>query len=651
MVRPFLFLALIFAVSLFLASCSNDSSSEISGPTWPNQDLVDGQWVWLNPQPTGNQLLDVTFVDANTGWASGEGGELLHTTDGGLHWTKQVTGWDADIPMIRMVNAQYGWYISRSSSSRAWTSVIHMTTSGGTTWDYPTPAAYFSNCYVTDFCHDRRSNAWMVSSNGRIYYVTSDNQSELQLMNEAYSFTGVSFGDLQNVWAVGYQNVPRYQNTGFVLHTFDGGQSWVRQDSMNGQYPTSVFFLDDAHGWLTTSDAEVWRTVDGGTNWDSIYTEGYYSNFDRIQFTDLQHGWIRGRSDYESYVYWKTSDGGASWTSGGQNVRGVWFTDAMTGWTVGSSGQIQHTEDGGTYWAAQTRLITSTYLWDVHFSDSLSGITVGNAATILRTTDGGISWGNIQCDAGTDVELHAIASSSQNDLWIAGGAYSTAVILHSADGGLSWIERNFSGMSRLTDIEFTSPSTGWAVGERGLILRTIDAGANWTLQSSGVSGDLRGITFGDALSGWISGGPYDDYGSNAVLLTTHDGGATWSPEVFGGTRALIDVFALDATHLWATGWYGVLLHSSDGGQNWIVQNSATQNTLWKVQFLNPSVGWAVGENGTLRSTNDGGAHWITNLSGSGNHFLGFCAIDARNAWAVGQDGTIMRFVPYEIAVP
>jgi photosystem II stability/assembly factor-like uncharacterized protein len=32
---------------------------------------------------TGEALLSVFFVDANTGWAVGEGGTILHTTHGG----------------------------------------------------------------------------------------------------------------------------------------------------------------------------------------------------------------------------------------------------------------------------------------------------------------------------------------------------------------------------------------------------------------------------------------------------------------------------------------------------------------------------------------------------------------------------------------
>ncbi|KKK86135.1 hypothetical protein LCGC14_2766260, partial [marine sediment metagenome] len=39
---------------------------------------------------TSNFLINVDFVDANTGWAAGKNGTLLHTIDGGLNWTPQI---------------------------------------------------------------------------------------------------------------------------------------------------------------------------------------------------------------------------------------------------------------------------------------------------------------------------------------------------------------------------------------------------------------------------------------------------------------------------------------------------------------------------------------------------------------------------------
>ncbi len=59
----------------------------VSTPTDLSED-----WFWQNPLPTGNKLRAVYFVNATTGWAVGELGTILRTTDGGSSWVSQTSG-------------------------------------------------------------------------------------------------------------------------------------------------------------------------------------------------------------------------------------------------------------------------------------------------------------------------------------------------------------------------------------------------------------------------------------------------------------------------------------------------------------------------------------------------------------------------------
>ena len=54
--------------------------------------ICSAQWYWQNPLPTGNFLSDVYFIDESTGWAVGENGTIVKTTDGGTNWTIQTSG-------------------------------------------------------------------------------------------------------------------------------------------------------------------------------------------------------------------------------------------------------------------------------------------------------------------------------------------------------------------------------------------------------------------------------------------------------------------------------------------------------------------------------------------------------------------------------
>ncbi|HPS65578.1 MAG TPA: hypothetical protein PK447_08390, partial [Ignavibacteria bacterium] len=46
---------------------------------------LNAQWVWQNPLPQGNTLDAVSFVNANTGYATGAYGTIMKTTNGGAN--------------------------------------------------------------------------------------------------------------------------------------------------------------------------------------------------------------------------------------------------------------------------------------------------------------------------------------------------------------------------------------------------------------------------------------------------------------------------------------------------------------------------------------------------------------------------------------
>src|SRR5437764_8586159 len=62
-------------------------------------------WQWGNPQPQGNQLNGIDFA-GGTGYAAGNFGTLLKTTDGGQTWAGIATGITGDLQQVRVLNPQ-----------------------------------------------------------------------------------------------------------------------------------------------------------------------------------------------------------------------------------------------------------------------------------------------------------------------------------------------------------------------------------------------------------------------------------------------------------------------------------------------------------------------------------------------------------------
>ena len=81
--------------------------------------------------------------------------------------------------------------------------------------------------------------------------------------------------------------------------------------------------------------------------------------------------------------------------------------------------------------------------------------------------------------------------------------------------------------NQLNEVCFIDPTTGWAVGAYGTILKTIDGGDSWQRQESGTSTYLYDVFFIDDQKGWAVGGGYFDYG---ILLSTVNGGTTWTAQ-------------------------------------------------------------------------------------------------------------------------
>ena len=101
-------------------------------------------------------------------------------------------------------------------------------------------------------------------------------------------------------------------------------------------------------------------------------------------------------------------------------------------------------------------------------------------------------------------------------------------------------------------------NTGTLVGDYGTIVRTTDGGNNWTIQSSGTTEILWGVSFTDGNNGTA-------VGENGTILRTTDGGAHWSPQTSGTALNLRAVSFTDANSGTAVGEGGVILRTTDGG--------------------------------------------------------------------------------------
>lgn len=130
-------------------------------------------------------------------------------------------------------------------------------------------------------------------------------------------------------------------------------------------------------------------------------------------------------------------------------------------------------------------------------------------------------------------------------------------ILVSDDAGLHWIQANVPVSSDLVAVSFASGTHGWAVGHGGTVLKTEDGGLNWVLQ-------LDGEQTSELIEGYYQSRIGDDAYPDAEMLVEREHVLT----SFGGTQPLMDVYFADELNGYVVGIFNRLLKTDDGGNTW-----------------------------------------------------------------------------------
>ncbi len=220
-------------------------------------------------------------------------------------------------------------------------------------------------------------------------------------------------------------------------------------------------------------------------------------------------------------------------------------------------------------------------------------------------------------------------------LWPASG---TLASVSTGDGSWTWQNPVPQG-NDLFAVRFTDPDSGWAVGARGLILRSTDGGANWTIQESGIRHSLFSIAARDNSTAVA-------VGSGGTILTTTNGGTTWIRRIGAGSAQINAVRYADARTIYAVGREGAFLKSDDGGETWDRSQPLGEINFADVQFLDAANGYvlsfAPAEGFPMFATGDGGHTWRSVSVPPGKVPRSFAFSDRATGIAVGEGGLILK---------
>lgn len=254
----------------------------------------------------------------------------------------------------------------------------------------------------------------------------------------AVLLTAVSFADDQHGWAVGHGGV--------VLHTKDGGETWVKQFDGN---IANQMIIKQAETYVEELEEEL-ASADEEDALDAEYA-----------LEDAQFALEDAQIDAEV---------GAS-----KPLLDVLFWSRTEGVVVGAYGFIFKTEDGGSTWRNLGSNMDNADRFHLNAVTQIKGGTLlaaGEAGVLFRSTDLGESWESI--DSPYDGSFFGVSATGEEGTALAFGLRGN--LFRTTDDGVSWEELDSNTESTLMGASFDGDNGITIVGNSGSVLRSRDGG-------------------------------------------------------------------------------------------------------------------------------------------------------------------------------
>jgi photosystem II stability/assembly factor-like uncharacterized protein len=260
-------------------------------------------------------------------------------------------------------------------------------------------------------------------------------------------------------------------DSGTIIKSITLGETW-NDISINADYNfCSASFLNKDSGYVLSKNSKILKTINGGITWELLPFSSA-ENFKSIYFKNVNNGLII--SDGECF---KTIDGGFTWESvksyyGGKSLQ---FIDSLNGYILISyslppayvwTTVVSKTTNFGINWITSS-IFTHFDPQSIRFSSLNTGYITSNSifgSGIMKTTNGGFNWTKI-------FQIGGPAATTLGDSIVFTSGYK------STNSGINWFSQNLGiNPSLINGSFFINSTTGFLVGNNGVILKTTDGG-------------------------------------------------------------------------------------------------------------------------------------------------------------------------------
>lgn len=284
-------------------------------------------------------------------------------------WITQQSGTVNNLKCIYLTDNQSGFICGDN--------VILKTTNAGVNWNKNEISGTWNSIYFVNSV-----SGYLCGNNGKIMKTT----------NAGENWFAINSGTDKNLTSIRFVNEQTGYFTGWyktLLKTTDGGLTFSNTFG-SAYYMWQKTFILNNYIFLMGNDGALFRSTNSGNTWDSLYT-GMPNSLSSAQFFENGKGFIFGCCG----AFFRTSNFGNHWEhdtvylTRGWALEDCYFSNDISGWSVGEYGSIVRTTDGGTSWETLPFNNNSITFKSVKFVNNQTGWIVGTEGTILKTTNGG----------------------------------------------------------------------------------------------------------------------------------------------------------------------------------------------------------------------------------------------------------------------